>query len=213
MYQQLLAKLLHWANSYPPVFSREFYALKDRLCRKYARFAGHELQEIRKECWGEKTWDREYGGYDYHKCKGKSCRACGGTGIFDIRWVRLERWEWCGFVFHRPDGDTRIPPEVGSVKIFGRIEHKDYGRLSSEAALWLYLLTGEWKLFCRAMRSSRCCGRFWYPLLNLQKVTMELSMRLRRQRCSCGKTFWTWGSGWQICKKCRAPSVFEDIPF
>jgi hypothetical protein len=206
MRQRILATLLHYANASPPTERTAFYDLKERLLQRYGTFRGHDLQEIRKPCWGWGWW-RDDGGA---KC-GPKCFRCGGTGIFDLRWVRLERWEWMGYVFHRPAGDTRIKPE-GHVAIQGRIEHPRYGRASSEAALWLYLLCGEWALLWRALRGSSCCGWYLWPLLNVQRVTMHAALWLSRQRCCfCGKTFFTWGSGWQVCKPCR--DVPREIPF
>lgn len=207
MRQRLLAKLLHYANAGHPAFRSEFYALKERLLRKYGTFRGHDLQEIKKECYGESV-----GYYEWAGCKGTKCRRCGGTGVFDIRWVRLERWEWRGYVFHRPVDDTRIPPAVGSVKIFGRIEHADYGLKSAEAVLWLYVLCGEFRLWARSLRASRYCRpRFW-PMLRLQAVVMPLAMWMSWRRCWCGRRYPTWGSGWQICKKCRNNEPCE-LPF
>lgn len=198
---RIVSTLLHYANASPPHNRTEFYALKSRLVEEHGRFCGHDLQEIRKECWGPLVPFSE-GGYEGERrgCQGEKCRNCGGTGVFDIRWIRLQRWEWCGRVFHSPDGETRRPPDAGSVNIFGRIEHPKYGRASHEAVLWLYLLCGEWRLFWKAMRGSCCCGWVWWPLLNVQKVVMHL----------------TWGSGRQICRRCwNAPSWDDnqEIPF
>lgn len=210
MYQRILATLLHYANSSPPWNIRHFYALKHRLLKRYATFLGHDMQEIRKECWGPwNDWDGPSG------CPGASCRKCRGTGIYDIRWHRLERWWWLGYTFHVPSGSTIIRPKTTGPMIQGRIEHKDYGRLSGEAVLWLYLLCGEWWLLWKAMKSSCACGWYFWPMLNLQRVVMRLSMWLRWHRCYCGKWFPTWGSGWRICKSCRNPSPaqLEEIPF
>lgn len=212
-FEKLLATLLHYANSSPPCNTTDFYALKERLLKRYGKLIGYDMQEIRKDCWGSYSYRED----NHIGCQGDCCRQCGGTGIYSIRWHSLERWEWCGFVFHRPAHTLYTKPET-PVTIHGRIEHKYLGRIHGEAVLWLYLLTGEWRLFWHAMRCSRCCGWVWWPMLNLQKVVMELSMRLRRQRCWCGKMFWTWGSGWQICKKCRREDarkaeLWDEIPF
>lgn len=129
--RSLLAVLCHYANADPSCSRRHFYDLKDRLLRQFAEFRGHDIQEITKECWGGR---RDHYG-DWSGC-GPTCRRCGGTGVFDRRWVRLQRWQWGNYTFHIPDGDTRIRPE--SVQIVGRIEHKNYGRASREAELWLY---------------------------------------------------------------------------
>ena len=181
LYQRLLARLLHVANSKPPFDRPAFYNLKSRLLRKYATFDGNDLQEIRKECWG---YYGENGCTHNVKCK------CGGTGIFDLFWVRLNRWKWCGYLFHEPNGRTWITPNDGQVTIFGVIEHHDYGRASAEATLWLYLLCGEWKLFRSEMASCCRCGKYWWPLLNIQRVLMEshfLRLRIkdaiRRRKC------------------------------
>lgn len=186
----------------------EFYRLKERLLRKHGTLRGHDIQEITKECWGWRRWDYDAGEYEYLPC-GPDCRRCGGTGIFDQRWVRLERWQWGKYVFHIPSGDTRIKPD--SVQIRGRIEHPYRGRIHNEAALWLFLLCGEWALFWRAMCSWSCCGWYGWPLTNMQRVTMWLAVKLRRQKCWCGKWYWTWGSGWQVCPHCRREP--DDIPF
>ncbi len=211
--KRLLAKLLHIANANPPHPSREFYSLKERLLNRYGRLADWEWQEIRKECWG--PWGDRYG--ERIGCQGAKCPRCGGTGVFDVRWVLLERWEWCGYVFHRPvpERDTRTKPER-PVAIVGRIEHRNYGHKSREAALWLYLLCGEWRLFWRTMTASSACNPGWLPLCRVNKMAMRTSMWLSWRKCWCGKWFPTWGSGWMCCRKCRKPSTaneIEDIPF
>lgn len=215
MYQRVLACLLHYSNADPPHWRKAFYDIKNRLLRRYGTFRGHELQEIRKECWGPREWDHGWCEWKYLGCAGKTCIACDGTGLFDIRWVRLERWEWCGYVFHRPDGDTRIQPnpenEGYKRRIIGRIEHPEYGRKPREAVLWLLLLTGEWRRLWYALSTSRSCGRHLWPLLNVQAVTMEVSMFLSWRRCYCGRRYPTWGTGWQICKRCRNRPV--ETPF
>jgi hypothetical protein len=193
LYQRLIVRLLHLANASPPSNRTEFYALKTRLLKRYATFRGHEMQEIKKQCWGESHY--KDGDERYRPC-GPKCRRCGGTGIFDLRWVRLERYLWLGYVFHSPAGDTRVRPD--SVQIRGIIEHQDYGRKSAEAVLWLYLLTGNWRMFGRQITRSYCCGWFWWPLLNVQRIATKFRMKLRRQRCWCGRGFQTWGTGWQF---------------
>lgn len=211
MRHHLLATLLHYANADPPLFCQrtEFYALKERLLRRWGRLADYDLQEIRKECWGTRRWDPEHGDYEYLGCR-DDCPRCGGTGIFHIRWIWLERWEWCGYVFHRPSRESFTRPDY-QVSIHGRIEHPHYGWASSEAVLWLYLLCGEWRLLWRALRSSCSCGRYWWPLLNVQRVTMRLCMWLSWRRCFCGRLYPTWGSGWQVCRQCRRGPV--ELPF
>lgn len=212
MKQKILANLLHYANAQPPFCYRDdFYAVKEKLLHRFGRFAGHDLQEIRKECWGPFDPNGDWG--ERIGCQGARCCHCGGTGIFDIRWVRLERWEWCGYVFHRPAGDTRVPPDLGTVRIFGRINHPDYGDKSREACLWLYVLTGDWRKLWRALTSSSRCGRYWWPLMNVQRVVMKWRAYLSWRRCWCGHWFFTAGTGWQVCRKCRQPTPVDEVPF
>ena len=212
----LIAYLLHVANTDPPTTTRTgFYDLKHRLLKRRAHFAGHDIQEIRKECWG--PWNRR--GYDRVGCLGERCPHCGGTGVFDLRWVRLERWEWAGYTFHVPVDNSRVVPSPypNPRMIHGRIEHRDYGRGATEAALWLYVLCGEWRLLWRTLRGSSHCYPGWWPLCNLQRIVMHAVMWLRWKKCWCGRWFPTWGSGWQACHRCRKPKPVtnetEDIPF
>lgn len=196
-----LRHLLRVANSSPPpITRREFYNLKDRLLRSRAVFRGHDLQEIIQPCWG--PYDRIHG--HHIGCQGGCCPRCGGSGVYDKRWVRLERWDWGGSLFHIPSGETRIPPDPGtSVTIHGLVHHRDYGRASGEAVLWLYALCGEWRTFWRELSSHCAVGWTWWPLLNAQKVAMRTAMLLERRTCYCGRRFWTLGSGWCCCRRCR----------
>ncbi len=194
----ILPRLLHLANSDPPGNREEFYALKTRLLHTYGKLRGLRVQEIIKSCWGE---------YDSPGCLGKKCRKCGGTGIYSRRQYLLEEWEWGGYVFHCPVPTNRL---YTVIDIKGRIEHKNYGRKAREACLWLYLLCGEIGLFRRAMTSGYSCGRYWWPLLNLQRAATVLSMWLAWRKCWCGKWFWTMGQGWQICRKCRKPVELKE---
>lgn len=208
--QSILAWLCHYANANPshrPIF----YVLKERLLRQYAEFKGHDIQEITKECWGRLD---EWG--DPHGCKGETCTRCGGTGIYDRRWVRLQRWQWGKYTFHIPDGSTRIKPD--SVQIHGRIQHADYGKASHEAELWLYLATLQFRMWWTVLSTSCYASPGWWPMCRLQGWAMWARMKLSRHGCwRCGKRFFTWGSGWQVCKKCREPKVIleqdNEVPF
>jgi hypothetical protein len=210
--RSILAWLCHYANADPSHCRNTFYDLKDRLLRQYAEFRGHDIQEIVKEC---------YGGFDYigdpRGCKGKECRRCGGTGIYDRRWVRLQRWHWGKYVFHIPDGSTWIKPD--SVQIHGRIKHEDYGKASRgrEAELWLYIVTLQFGMWWKVLSTSSYCSPGWWPMCRLQGWAMWARMKFSWHRCWCGKRFPTWGTGWQICKKCRQPKTVteqdDDMPF
>lgn len=211
MYRRLLARLLHYANSRPPHDRQAFYEVKERLLRKYGRLIGSEWQHVVNECWGS-NWDY----LDSVPC-GPNCRRCGGTGIHSQKWVSLERWQWGRFVFHRPAFTAWADPGE-AVRIEGRIGHTDYGRLAAESALWLYLLTGHWRLLWRSLRGSSYSQCRLWPLLNVQRVVMRLSVRLSRRLCyRCDRKFFTWGRGWLICGRCRVAEAetAEDceVPF
>ena len=208
--------LLHLANSRPPsVHSREFYDFKRLLLMKRGRRVGEDVQEIIKPCYGRRGG--EYG--DFDGCtKRPDCR-CRGTGIFDRRRYYLQRWQWGGFIFHCPV-DVWGGFAHHKITITGRIKHKDYGRLSYEAAFWLYLLSGQFRLFWRTFRGSCCYGPYLYPLLNLQRLIFPLTWRLRRERCIyCDRRFFSWGSGWCVCNGCRRRRTenevenMDEVPF
>jgi len=208
--QFILVRLCHLANADSSHCRNTFYDLKDRLLRQYAKFQGHDIQEITKECWG--PWN-SFG--DNDGCSGKDCPRCGGSGIYDRRWVRLQRWQWGKYTFHIPCGDTRIKPD--SVQIYGRVKHVDYGKASREAELWLYLVTLNFGMWWKVLSTSSYCKPGWYPMCRLQGWAMWARMSFSWRKCWCGKLFPTWGSGWNICKKCRTPkAVLEqdnEVPF
>lgn len=175
---RLLAFLLHRANAEPPMVGRrEFYALKDRLLERYAARDGEDVQKIEKPCWGDPYGDA---------CEGPSCWKCRGTGVFETVYVRLERHRWGRYVFHRPRDVSWDPRILGEPTIHGYVQHARYGKSSAEAALWLYILTGEWALLFRSLRGTRRYGWWLWPLLNLQRLTFEAEIwrraRARRRR-------------------------------
>jgi hypothetical protein len=213
-----LAWLLALANAGAGgiMYRRDFYALKDRLLRRYGRVVGEDVQRIVDECWG----------YDQEGCKGKGCRRCRGTGIWRDRLILLERWELGDRVFHRP---VREIYGAHCATIVGRITHRDvHARTSAEALLWLTLLFDR-RLFWRVLSSSRYCGWQWRPMLALQVVAFAVRVNIWRftpRRCGrCGRRFirpFDRRSWWLQCRRC-APSrmrrvalsteVADDLPF
>ncbi len=207
----VLAWLCHYANANPSYNRSNFYDLKYRLLRQFGTFQGHDVQEITKECYGERLYDEYYNDYDYCGC-GEHCRRCGGTGIYDQKWIRLQRWQWGKYTFHIPEESTRIKPD--SVQIKGRIEHPDYGNASREAELWLYLVTFQFRTWWHVMTATCLCSPGWWPMCRLQKIAFWARLKLSWRKCWCGKWFPTWGSGWQVCKSCRKPRTWEgEVPF
>lgn len=159
----LVRHLLHYANADPGVMSGDrdaFYELKERLLCRHARFRGYVYQEIVKKCWGD--WDGQCG---------RLCSRCGGSGIYQQRWVQHQHWQWGQYEFMVPVEVLRARPS--KVHIKGHVQRPDYGRASDEAALWLLLLCGEREAFWRRLRGS--CGHGWtfWPLLNVQKAVFR----------------------------------------
>lgn len=216
----ILAALLHYANSRPPFSKSEFYAVKKRLIQRFGTWDGDDLQHIVAECWG--YWSN-YG--DESTPCGPDCRKCGGTGIYRESWHILQRYTWHGYKFHVWHHQAYSQPQSDHYvnRIVGRVTHRNYGRWSDEAVLWLYLLTGEWSLLKRALCGSRIGQWTSLPMLNLQKICMTWSMWFSRRTCRCGRRYFTWNTGWQICQKCRRKSedresaweseVENDVPF
>lgn len=206
--------LLHLANTNPPVGTRQqFYALKHQLLKRYGHFEGHQIQQIEKPCFGPRKHSTDGDEWEFQGCPGETCPRCRGSGVFDIRWVRLERWTWGRYVFHVPSGDTRIIPSPYPPRdmIRGRIEHQHNHQVSREALLWLYLLTSQFATFWRECGGYSCTCRL-YPMLNLQRVVAKARARFSRRNCFCGRRFWTWGTGWCICPRCRREPV-DEMPF
>lgn len=205
----IVRRLLHLANADPPCVGRhDFFALKESILRRWATFDGHDMQEIVKQCWGDKR--DEWG--DWHGC-GPQCRKCGGTGVFSIRWNRLQRWKWGKYLFLIPDGSTFSEP--ASVQIQGRVTHQDYGKKSREAVLWLFLACCRWQSFWRVFKGARYCRFSLYPLCNLQIIYSHLRTWfewLSWAKCwQCNRFFPTWGKR-HLCPQCL-DQCGEDIPF
>jgi len=204
IHEHVLVRLLHYANSHPPMIGRrEFYALKYRLLKRYATQDWYDMQHIVRECYG---WN--FLGCD----KDKTCK-CRGTGIYIEKWIPLRRYEWKGFRFHIPESPLLRRPDSWSREIIeGLVKHANYGKASGEALLWILLICGEFRLFARQMKSTCWCGWTWLPLVNLQKLTFWARCMFERRTCYCGKRFTAWGSGWCVCRKCRGARV-ENPPF
>lgn len=164
----LLSRLLHSANSAPPFESGAFYRIKDRILARWGERLGTENQRIVWECWGP-----------YREgCLGEDCPHCGGTGVYDQRFCRLERWQLGAFIFH--SNPTPILP-TADYQIFGRIKHERVGD-PAEAYLWLALLF-DLPLFCRSLIGWRRSGwRGHGPLGLLQAIVFEVYHRVRRLR-------------------------------
>lgn len=214
MIARIVSLLLHVANSHPHYPTEVFYAMKERLCRRFGKLVGHDTQFITRPCFG--NWDpaRDYWG----GCTKTAECKCGGNGVFDFYWVTLERWEVGGRLFHRPIARHRLAP--GSpVTIHGRVEHRSYGKWSLECQMWLAIFFDRphfWQLF---HRGGHYMGFWMPPLCFLQMLWDRGPSNVRRAlkpyRCFCGRTYRHWFSdrGWCICRKCRKKDYVDGVPF
>jgi hypothetical protein len=190
---------------------RAFYDLKDRLLRRFGTRDGEDVQRIVKACWGYEADGR---------CLGASCRRCGGSGVWEKRLIRLERWALGGRVFHRPADTVYGAAWEARVTIDGYVRHAEVPlRDSAEAALWLALLFDR-RLFCAMLRSSRFLTWTWrHPLLAVQSVAFELRtgvlalLPARRGCWDCSRTFFARGAAVR-CRRCaRAFAATYGAPF
>ena len=108
-----LARVLRTANAYPYGLGdkRSFYTLKQGICETFGRKIGKDVQKITHDCWGP----------HWGQC-GPDCDKCGGTGIFEIVYVELERWQVGDCVFHRPVGRCSRPHQGANID--GIIKHR-----------------------------------------------------------------------------------------
>jgi hypothetical protein len=206
--KRFLGRLLHLANSDVPLFGNEqFYAIKERMLREWGTRDGEDWQHIRKECWTcHGTGIFSDFGYPLR------CNRC-TRGVYDEKWIRLERWRLGGYVFHRPAETYHCsePPwaKIGTDRPFieGRIEHKVPGRRGHEAALWLALIFDP-PYWLRLMTGNRCGEWTGLPMCELQKVMMEVCMLcaslVPRDCISCGDPFVRpfTGSIHYQCRRC-----------
>jgi hypothetical protein len=215
--RRFLSWLLYLANARGSITPRrkEFYAMKDRLLRKYGKRIGEDIQHIAHECYG---W-----GFD--GCDGLTCQKCNGSGVHHHSYVTLERWEFAGRIFHsapKPIGYT-LPKNIN---IEGRIRHEIAWKKSGDAMLWLAFFCDQ-RFFWHCLTSSRFMGWQWRPMLALQAVVFQMSTHFRRWRprnCNtCGKRFIRpFESGyWFACRRCSPPLRLrvaltvedDDLPF
>jgi hypothetical protein len=216
MVVKILSTVLHYANANPPFLAeREFYAIKDRLLEQYGQPDGHDVQRIEYACWN---------------CDGSTwCNKCGGTGIYNEKWIMLERFNFGRFQFHRPVPEFKFWPKLkGLPTIEGKVQHANYGRLSDECALWLFLLFDR-VTFWPLMRWRCKIHPGFYPLLNIQKACfylthLEMSQwfkwvqsyqrkvkLLKQHQCECGRHYRPILTGEYFCNHCIA--IGNNIPF
>jgi hypothetical protein len=91
-----IARVLRAANSRP--FNRDmFYPIKTAILHAYATEEPFDVQRIAKDCWGCSGTGMEHGYDDLNEC-----RRCEGSGVYDVVYVKLKRWNLAGSIFHEP---------------------------------------------------------------------------------------------------------------
>jgi hypothetical protein len=193
-----LSWLLQRANAKPPAMAREaFFAMKDRLLRRYGQAVGTDLQHIALKCWscdGSGTYDHS----------GQTCFKCEGTGTYREFWVMLQRYRLGSRVFHRPLGKSIIRPSARPT-IEGHVRHPErFKRWARPAQLALALLF-DWSLF-----------RVLLPSLRPRWVWVW-KVRLAPKRCHrCGRRYLSaWSRSCYFCARCRWVRNHEvaEVPF
>lgn len=172
----IVLPLLDAANDSPPVLARrEFYALKERLLRRYATPDGIDVQHIKDECY---------------ECSGREkpgCYRC-VNGVYRERFVALNRWRWGKHSFHTFKERLSSPPTLPTIHGFVRHGKRLPGHWPTEAFYWLALVCGDWKAFASEF------GRCWHykprsPLVLLGTLTCEFKCRWRR---AWDRIVWAW---------------------
>lgn len=168
--------LLHWANTAPGcTHDRDgFYRLKQAVCERFGRRDGEDIQQIKRDCWDCGGTGRDWIEEDW-------CCRCGGDGVYEWVYVRLERWRVGRHVFHRPVGRVHNLAEQRQVTVHGLIKHRD-SPLAMVAAIALA------KLFNRSLYWKWL--RYSHPVGFGSRVAR--STRLAEM---VGKTHW---AGWRL---------------
>jgi hypothetical protein len=208
---RLIGYMLRCANASPPYNQRnEFYAMKDRICRRFGKLVGEDLQHIIKHCYTCEDTPGKYGT--------QSCHRCDGTGIFDEAFYILERWDVGGYIFHRPKSRySCVPPEGMSVTIKGHIRHDRVGRFVHLECQILLALIFDRRLAYTLLFNNPSYQFGWTicPMSNISRlawIIRQFAGRFVRHECYCGRTYRKWfdRANWLVCRKCRAKS-YQDI--
>lgn len=187
---EVIAKLLHIANSEPPgqkVWKDRFYGIKNRILHRWGKRDGIDLQAFD----GKRCWSCEGTGGLYEPC---GCYKCDGTGWYrSPRIVQLNRWRLGRYVFHEPGLVVwREAKKNDKIAFRGYIEHANYSHRSVMIARILLGL-----LFDR--------GFAWESFKQFIGRT-KLAYRIRAlttRRCDgCDRRVWSW-KHWR-CKTCKA---------
>lgn len=136
MKNKILSFLLNQANR--ETKSREYYAVKDIILKKYGTLIGYDVQHIPgKECFSCNGTGRHYNAYE--QCY-DDCWNCSNGWYKRPVWNILEKIQFGRYVFHRPYKRCYIKPDEYHPTIQGYIEHNagKYGKISLFILLLIY---------------------------------------------------------------------------
>jgi len=148
------------ANARRMGWSREFYALKDRLLREYGqKQEACDIQHIADTCYtcygSGKIDPPRVGAY------AEKCYHCYGTGIYQHRYVLLERWQLGPLTFHA--NPVRLSTPQAST-ISGFIEHPGVEYDDSMRAFFCLAALYDPPLALRLAKTRRYkYGCEWWP--------------------------------------------------
>ena len=231
----LLGELLFLANSSPPWWRSEFYAIKDHILNLHANWEGVHLQHIVKECYGcegsgKRMIEIPVLG-ELTTLPAGNCRRCNGSGKYSEFWVVLASYRLGRRHFHIPKQryyfKDRIPDIQFNEEIEGYISHErpDY-YLNSQAGYWLALIFDR-KLFFERFGNVGFPSRKFTPMVilstwifNVKHFRAHVSSKVARlgrmivnfQRSHCKHEF-PWAeepSVWDECKKCGIERIHTE---
>lgn len=229
--QYILGEMLHLANSSPPWWRSEFYAIKDRILKQYGTFEAFHMQHIVKHCYAcEGSGKRMIELLvfdDVVTLPSGNCRKCGGTGKYDEFWTVLRSYRLGRRRFHKPQGKYYradcLPDLPIAKEIEGFITHRSPKfYLSSEAGYWLALIFDR-KLFFQHWGRVGHSSRKFTPLVVLgtwifnikhfphtlksrvdrrQRIVAELMLKQKQLQCQHEFPWAEEPDAQDECKKC-----------
>jgi len=133
--------LLHHANR--KYHSPEFYAIKNRLLKKYGKHICYDVQFIEGKrchtCGGTGIYSKHYDNYGFVSDV-NYCWHCEGTGWYKRPvWNMLARLQFGKYTFHQPYQRSYAKPDNSIQIIEGYIEHNE-SKCSDFAATILFLI-------------------------------------------------------------------------
>lgn len=214
MKKLILSYLLHFANR-NIIFTRkeEFYKIKTQLLQRYGSLLGEEIQHVKKICYSCE-------GSGKFKCEWKPtepCWSCGGDGIYEEFWVRLNRYQFGRFVFHQPTVRmTSYEPLFEGVSlpvIEGYIRHdRPKYHIGAECCYWLFL-------FYDRSTFRRVFGRIGYPSKKRTPLVFLATLLFdwRMERWKVFKPKIKWKPNWRKRDRLTPLDPFcdfdTDLPF